>query len=94
MERGNNLPVLPVIPAYPQTRGGEIVNTGETLKAARTAAKLTQVQLAARVGVDPCTISRLERGVSSLRKGRNGVDYKQVRANVEKFLGTQIWKEA
>lgn len=34
----------------------------QILKLARRAARLTQVELAARVGVDPALISRLEKG--------------------------------
>jgi transcriptional regulator with XRE-family HTH domain len=41
------------------------------LKAARTAAKLTQAQLAEAVGVDPATISLLERG----KRQRRGVSH-------------------
>jgi len=64
------------------------VNNGETLKITRTAAKLTQLQLAARAHVDTGTISRLERGTTE--KPRSTVV-----AKIEEALGTRIWtKEA
>lgn len=57
---------------------------GETLKFTRNAAKLTQLQLAARAHVDTGTISRLERGTTE--KPRSTVV-----AKIEEALGARIW---
>jgi len=60
------------------------VNPGETLKATRHAAKLTQLQLAVRAGVDPGTISRLERGVSQ-------GTHSEAKGKIEEALQARIW---
>lgn len=60
------------------------MNNGETLRTTRTAANLTQLQLAARARVDTGTISRLERGTTE--KPRSTVV-----AKIEAALGTRIW---
>lgn len=39
--------------------------TPETIHMARKALGLTQVEFAARIGVDPVTVSRWERGIST-----------------------------
>ena len=62
------------------------MNPGEILKSTRTAAKLTQLQLAARAHVDTGTISRLERGTTE--KPRS-----EVVAKIEEALGTRIWSK-
>ena len=60
------------------------MNPGEILKSTRTAAKLTQLQLAARAHVDTGTISRIERGTTE--KPRS-----EVVAKIEEALETRIW---
>jgi transcriptional regulator with XRE-family HTH domain len=59
------------------------VDPGEILKSTRTAAKLTQFQLAARAHVDTGTISRIERGATRPRA--------EVVAKIEEALETRIW---
>jgi len=62
------------------------VNPGEILKSTRTAAKLTQLQLAARAHVDTGTISRIERGTTE--KPRS-----EVVAKIEQALEARIWSK-
>ena len=62
------------------------MNPGEILKSTRTAAKLTQLQLAARAHVDTGTISRIERGTTE--KPRS-----EVVAKIEEALETRIWSK-
>ncbi|MDD3134911.1 MAG: helix-turn-helix transcriptional regulator [Methanoregula sp.] len=61
------------------------MNPGEILKSTRTAAKLTQLQLAARAHVDTGTISRIERGTTRPRA--------EVVAKIEEALETRIWSK-
>jgi len=51
------------------------------LKRARLGAGLTQLQLAARAGIDPCTVSRIERGGQP----------RYTRAKLEAVLGAIDW---
>ena len=62
------------------------MNPGEILKSTRTAAKLTQLQLAARAHVDTGTISRIERGTTE--KPRS-----EVVAKIEQALEARIWSK-